>query len=215
MKKFRFIIPAIILFLISACSVQVNQTNSNTSTPKIENTNSTKIEPTKEVNTNIANTNQTLVNGTTIDKSSCYNSTKDDLMVDKKQTFPIDFKPFEGACFVTFHDPEFDDPPLGSQFYIYKNGKEVFEFPEQFGMGNTTCWADAVAFEDLNGDQLKDIAIVGKCGAKSGSYNENMVYLNTGRDFSTNADSNAEMMDFSKVSQIRDFVKKNPKMFVP
>lgn len=215
MTKLRFIILAIISFSISGCSVQVNPTNSNTTTPKSENVNTPKSEPTKEVNANISNTNQTPVSGKTADKSSCYNLIRDDLMVDKKQTFTIDFKPFEGACFVTFHDPEFDNPPLGSQFYIYKDGKEVFNFPDQFGMGNTTCWVDAVAFEDLNGDQLKDVAIIGKCGAKSGSYNENMVYLNTGNDFSTNADSNAEMLDFSKVSQIRDFVKKNPKMFVP
>lgn len=215
MTKFRFIILVLILFSISACSVQVNQPNSNAATPKTENSNSTKTEPAKEVNTNIANSNHQQPSEKTKDNSSCYNATRDDLMVDKKQTFPIDFKPFEGACFVTFHDPEFDNPPLGSQFFIYKDGKEIFEFPDQFGMGNTTCWVDAVAFEDLNGDQLKDIAIVGKCGAKSGSYNENMVYLNTGKDFSTNAESNAEMMDFSKVSQIRDFVKKNPKMFVP
>jgi hypothetical protein len=72
-----------------------------------------------------------------------------------------------------------------------------------------------VAFEDLNNDRLTDVAIVGKCGGKSGSFNENMVYLNNGNEFVTNAESNAEMMDFSKVSQIRDFVKKNPKMFVP
>lgn len=215
MTKLRFIIPVIILFSISSCSVQVNQTNSNTSTPKTENSNTPQAQSSKEVNANMANTNQTPVNGKTVDKSSCHDLTRDDLMVDKKQTFPIDFKPFEGACFVTFHDPEFDNPPLGSQFFIYKDGKEIFNFPDQFGMGNTTCWVDAVAFEDLNGDQLKDISIIGKCGGKSGSYNENMVYLNTGKDFSTNAESNAELMDFSKVSQIRDFVKKNPKMFVP
>ncbi|NJM53911.1 MAG: hypothetical protein HC846_11300 [Blastocatellia bacterium] len=151
----------------------------------------------------------------TSDKSTCYNLVRDDLLLDKKQTFFIDFKPFEKSCFVTFHNPEFDNPPLESQFFIYQNGQEVFEFPEQFGMGNTTCWVDAVAFEDLNSDQLKDIIVIGKCGGKSSAYNENMVYLNTGKEFVTNADSNAEMMDFSKVSQIRDFVKKNPKMFIP
>lgn len=215
MTKFRFIIFVVILFSTFGCSVQINQQNSNSTEAKPENTSTANIQP---IN------NQTIENKTatpeakkteTTANSGCYNLTKDDLLLDKKQTFAIDFKPFEKSCFVTFHNPEFDNPPLGSQFYIYKNGKEVFEFPEQFGMGNTMCWANAVAFEDLNNDQLTDVAIVGKCGEKSGSYNENMVYLNNGNEFVTNAESNAEMMDLSKVSQIRDFVKKNPKMFVP
>ncbi len=81
-------------------------------------------------------------------------------------------------------------PHLRGQFYLYQNGKEVFNFPHQFGGGNTTCWVDAVAFEDLNNDQLKDVIVVGKCGAKAGAYNENMVYLNTGTEFVTDVKSN-------------------------
>lgn len=149
------------------------------------------------------------------DNSVCLNLKRRDLSLDKTHTFAIDFRPFENSCFVTFHSPGFDDPPLGSQFFIYKNGQEIFTFPDQFGSGNTVCWVVGVAFEDLNDDQLNDIIVVGKCGSKSSSYNENMVYINTGKGFDTNAESNAETMDFSKIAQIRDFVKKNPKMFIP
>lgn len=213
MTKFRFIILAVILFLFSACSVQVNQSNSNNTTPKTENVNATKVEPTKEVSANVNSENQNSIKDTTADNSSCYKLKRDDLMLDKKQTFVVDFKPFEKSCFVTFHDPEFDNPALGSQFYIYKNGKEVFNFPEQFGGANTSCWVDAVSFEDLNNDQLTDIIVVGKCGAKMGEYNENMVYLNNGKAFVTNVNSNAETMDFSKTNQIKEFIKKYPEMF--
>lgn len=213
MKKFRFVF--FIALLSFGCSVQTNQPNSNTVTPKPENVTITNNEQT--TNKPVENKAQTPEpkKPETVDNSACYKLTRDDLMVDEKQTFAIDFKPFEKSCFVTFHNPEFDNPPLGSRFFIYKNGNEVFEFPEQFGMGNAMCWVSDVAFEDVNNDQLKDIVVLGKCGEKSGSYNENMVYLNNGTEFVTNADSNAELMDFSKINQIRDFVKKNPKMFIP
>ena len=45
--------------------------------------------------------------------------------VDEKQTFAFDYEPFKGACFVTLHDPEFDDPALGSEFFIFKDGGQV------------------------------------------------------------------------------------------
>lgn len=213
MTKLRFLIFGTILLGISACSVQINQTNSNNSSNKIENIQTPKTEPTKDLTANSLTPSPFTEKKESSADSSCAKLTRDDLMIDKKQTFPIDFKPFAGACFVTFHDPEFDKPPLGAQFYIYKNGKEVFNFPEQFGGANTTCWVDGVAFEDLNNDQLKDIIVVGKCGGKMSDYNENMVYINTGTEFITNPGSNAETMDFSKVGQIKEFVKKNPEMF--
>ncbi len=210
-----------LLFLISvfaySCATNPKDTATKTPAKKTENVKTPAVsnETVNAANTE-ANVSETpLTNKTDGDNSQCYNLKRNDLMLDKKQTFAIDFKPFEKSCFVTFHDPEFENPALGSQFFIYKNGKEVFNFPDQFGAGNITCWADAVSFEDVNNDQLKDIIIVGKCGEKSGSYNENMVYINTGKDFMTNSESNAETMDFSKVSQIREFIKKNPKMFIP
>jgi hypothetical protein len=211
--KLRLIILLAILLAISACSVQINQSNTNNSIPKNENTNNAKSEPTKEVATNVENGTALSQKSAKLDNSACYKLTRDDLMIDKKQTFALDFKPFEGSCFVTFHDPEFDNPPLGSQYFIYKDGKEIFNFPDNFNGGNAGCWIDAVSFEDLNNDQLKDIIIVGKCGAKMGDYNENMVYINNGKEFVTNVEANEEMMDFKKISQIQDFVKKNPTMF--
>lgn len=213
MTKLSLIILLSILCLISACSVQINQSNSNTSAPKSENVNSPKTEPTKEVPANVENGTPLPPKSAKLDNSACYKLTREDLMVDKKQTFALDFKPFEGACFVTFHDPEFDNPPLGSQYFIYKDGQEIFNFPENFNGGNAGCWIDAVSFEDVNNDQLKDIIIVGKCGAKMGDYNENMVYINNSKEFVTNVKTNEEMMDFKKISQIQDFVKKNPTMF--
>ncbi len=211
MMKLRFIFLTISFCLILSCSridnksvsnvVQTNSTN-QTASPEIKKTEPPANSPV-EVNKPATN-----------DNTACYNLKRDDLLLDKKQTFAIDFKPFEKSCFVTFHDPEFDNPPLGSQFYIYQNGIELFNFPEPFGGANTTCWVDAVAFEDLNNDQLKDVIVIGKCGAKSSAYNENMVYINNGVKFVTNSKSNAETMDFSKISQIRDFVKQNPNLFL-
>jgi hypothetical protein len=213
--KLRLLILFLILFFIFGCSFNKDQTKNVESEKKAENVSNSNLPPISNHNGGMENASPTPPKAESGDNSGCHNLKREDLIIDKKQTFAIDFKPFEKSCFVTFHDPEFDNPPLGSQFFIYKNGKEVFKFPEQFGEGNTTCWVDAVAFEDLNDDQLKDVIIVGKCGAKSGAYYENMVYLNNGEEFVTNADSNAETMDFSKIGQIRDFVKKNPKMFIP
>jgi hypothetical protein len=212
MTKFRYIILALGLLTLPACTLQMNRPNSNAEAPKTERT-IANVGAKEEV-TPAPATPLPQKSGKT-DDASCAAIRRDDLLIDRKQTFAIDFPPFENSCFVTFHDPEFDNPPLGSQFFIYRNGQEVFNFPEQFGGGNTTCWVDAVAFEDVNNDQLKDVIVVGKCGAKSGAYNENMVYLNNGTEFTTNAEANAETLDFSKIGQIRDFVRKNPKLFIP
>jgi hypothetical protein len=215
MKAFRFFILSAFFLTCGGCSVQFNSSNSKPTPPQSENVNVPKVEPTEKKPIENKAENNAPKKTETANNATCYNLQRDDLFLDKKQTFAIDFPPFEKSCFVTFHNPEFDNPPLGSQFFIYQDGKEVFEFPEPFGGGNTLCWADAVAFEDLNGDQLKDVIIVGKCGEKSGGYHENMVYLNNGKEFTTNTESNAELLDFSKINQIKDFVKKNPKMFVP
>ncbi len=204
-----FLLPAF-LFLMFGCQSTNNQTNAKPTGKKPENV--TVVKATPEVAP--PEENKTPQKKTdSLDHSNCDKLKRDDLSLDKKQTFAIDFKPFEKSCFVTFHDPEFDDPPLRSEFYIYQDGKEVFSFPEQFNGGNTTCWVSAAAFEDVNNDQLPDIIVIGKCGAKADAYHENMVYLNTGRDFVTNVKSNSEMMDFKKISQISNFVKKNPTMF--
>jgi len=146
-------------------------------------------------------------------KIDCTKIDTGDKEIDKKQTFPIDFIPFEKSCFVTTHEPDFDDPALGAEIAIYKDGKKVFDFPDQ--LAGATCWVDAVSFEDLNGDNLKDITVAGKCGAKMGDYNLNKFYPNTGKAFTTNEDSNYKLDDFSKIKEINDFVRKNKQIFFP
>ena len=133
--------------------------------------------------------------------------------IDEKQTFAYDHEPFKNACFVTVHDPAFDDPPLNSEFFIYRDGKEVYKFPSQFNGVTTGCWAEAVAFQDLNEDNLTDVVIVGMCSAKSAPYNENMVYVNKGKEFTTNEEANYTLEKFKKIKDIADFVKANKEQF--
>lgn len=171
------------------------------SEPKSEEKSANAVEPSDKKDT--ANQNH----------AACYSLKRDDMALDKKQTFGIDFPPFGKSCFVVFHDPEFDNPPLNSQYFIYKDGKEAFEFPGQFNGSNIGCWIEAVSFEDMNGDGLNDIAIAAKCSAKSKPYPENMVYINTGKDFMTSVTANEEMMDFTKMSQIIQYVKEHQSLF--
>ena len=131
----------------------------------------------------------------------------------KKQTFAIDFEPFRNSCFVTSNNPEFDDPPMESQFAIYKNGKKVFDFPSQFNGVNFGCWIDAVSFQDLNDDKKTDVIVVSKCQAKMGDYNENSVYVNDGKGFTTREDANTRLSEFKSIRQVADFVKENKSMF--
>lgn len=144
-------------------------------------------------------------------KTDCAKINAGDRKIDEKQTFQIDFAPFEKSCFVTTHEPEFDNPALGAEISIYKDGKKIFDFPEQ--LAGATCWVEAVSFEDLNGDKLTDITIVGKCGAKMGDYNQNKVYVNDGKQFTTNEAANYQLDDFSKIKEIHDFVKQNKQSF--
>jgi hypothetical protein len=65
----------------------------------------------------------------------------------------------------------------------------------------------------LNGDGLTDIIVVGKCSAKTAPYNENVLYVNTGKAFVTDETSNYELADFKKAGEIADFVKRNQKLF--
>lgn len=206
MKICSYIALAIFFAFSAACSnnpeppKNVSETNSGNSAVKTETT------PETTANENVAQ------NAPKTD-DSCQNLTRKGFTLDQKQTFAVDFAPFEKSCFATFHDPEFTNPNLGAQYFIYKDGKQTFVFPEQFNGGNATCWVDAVSFEDVNSDNLKDIIVVGKCGAQSDAYNENMVYINTGKDFKVNKDANMEMMDFTKISQIKDYVREHEKDF--
>jgi len=136
-----------------------------------------------------------------------------DKKLDKKQTFAFDYEPFKNACFVTIHEAEYDDPPLNSEFFIYKDGKQVYKFQNQFNGVTTGCWAEGVAFQDLNEDGLTDIIIAGMCSAKTAPYSENMVYVNKGKDFATNEDANYTLEKFKKIKDITDFVKQNKEQF--
>jgi hypothetical protein len=132
---------------------------------------------------------------------------------DAKQTFVLDFEPFRDACFITFHDPEYTNPPLNSEFYIYKNSRQIYEFPNQFNGVTFGCWIEGVSFNDLNDDDLKDIVIAGLCSAKSGPYAENMVYVNTGDGFTTDETVNYKLSDFKKIKDIENFVRRNKQLF--
>jgi hypothetical protein len=148
-----------------------------------------------------------------VQSDECLSVDAGDNVVFKKQTFAIDFEPFKRSCFVTEHNPEYDDPPLESQFGIYKDGKKVFDFPGQFNGTTFGCWVEAVSFQDLNADSLTDIIVAGKCSAKASPYNENMVYVNDGKGFRTNEDANTRLSEFETVKDIAGFVKENREMF--
>ncbi len=206
----------ITLFLFVSCSFNLgekagqnaNESNQTTETPVVEN-------PLKadDKRSDPPVFSDEAKNETAAAQTDCTNLKRDRMKLDKKQTFPIDFAPYQGSCFATFHEPDFDDPPLGEKFFIYKNGKEIFEFPEQSEAATYTV--KAVAFEDLNGDNLIDIIVVGSAGAKSGSVYTNQVFTNTSQDFYTDSDANMKLDDFTKISEIKNFVKKNKDIFFP
>lgn len=144
---------------------------------------------------------------------ACQNVDPGEYDVYKKQTFAIDFEPFRNSCFVTSHNPEFDDPPMESHFAIFKNGKKIFDFPSQFNGVNFGCWIDAVSFQDLNGDKKTDVIVVSKCQAKMGDYNENTVYISDGKGFTTREDANTHLGELKSVKQVVDYVHENRSMF--
>ncbi|NNE99791.1 MAG: hypothetical protein HKN25_12290 [Pyrinomonadaceae bacterium] len=132
----------------------------------------------------------------------------------KSQTFPIDFEPFRDSCFVTYHDPENSDPPIGSEIGIFKNGRKIYTFETRYHADAATCWVEAVSFQDLNADKLVDIIVVGKCGAKSGDMQGNEVFINTGKGFHTSVAANDKLEQFTKLKDIAEFVKKNKTEFI-
>lgn len=145
--------------------------------------------------------------------AACQSVNTGDNIVYKKQTFAIDFEPFKGSCFVTAHNPEHTDPPLESQFAIYKNGKRTFDFPSQFNGSTFGCWVHAVSFKDLNDDGLTDVIVIGKCLARADSYNENMVYVNDGKGFTTREDANNQLGEKTSIKDVTEFVEENRGMF--
>jgi hypothetical protein len=203
-----FLVLIVCVVALSACSGNVE--NSKT-TPTPANGNGVaanegvaRATPTST----IANANETGVS-----KTECYKvNTRDDI-VQKSQTFPIDFEPFKGACFVTSYNPEYDNPPMETQFAIYQKGKKVFDFPDRFNGATFGCWVDGVGFQDVNHDNLTDIIVVGKCSAKAGEYNENAIYINTGKAFVTRPDGNNRLADFKTVKEVANFAEDNQQIF--
>jgi hypothetical protein len=208
-----------ILFLtalcFSACVFSANRDKSTSGETKPANAQNTSTEKpgsgteSKEPN----KTDKKAEVPKSVEKPDCLDIKISGKEPDKKQTFEFDYEPFKNACFVTAHDPEFDDPPLGSEFFIYKNGEEVFKFPNPFNGVTTGCWAEGVAFQDLNDYGLTDVIIAGMCSAKSAPYSENMVYVNKGEEFTTNEDANYTLENFTKIKDIADFVKRNQDQF--
>lgn len=211
------------LVLSAGCSFQIGQRENSTADSAAsanavarENKNAAAA-----IAENVENKNAEIVKqsinprgGRTVDaqiKADCLKNRRGGKVPDAKQTFVMDFAPFEDACFITFHDAEFTNPPLGAEFYVYRDGKEIFEFPEQ--LKGATCWIEAVSFVDLNDDELKDIVVAGMCGAKAGAYGENIVYRNTGEGFTTNADANYKLADFKRIKDIENFVRRNRQLF--
>ncbi|HUF04472.1 MAG TPA: hypothetical protein VMM38_09890 [Aridibacter sp.] len=131
----------------------------------------------------------------------------------KSQTFPFSHAPFKGACFVTLHEPDFTDPPLGSEIAIYRDGERVYSFYSAYDADSATCWVIAVGFRDIDDDGLTDVIVAGKCGAKSGPIVTNEVHVNTGSGFSTDFRANDRLENFSTINQIADFAKRNRQLF--
>lgn len=146
-------------------------------------------------------------------KAECEAIETGDNVVLKPQTFPLDFAPFAGSCFVTTYNPEFEDPPMESEIAIYTDGKRVYDLPRQFNGSTFGCWVGGVAFEDLNNDGETDIIVAGKCSARNAPYNENMVYVNTGTGFSTSEAANSTLIDLASTKAIAAHVKANRDKF--
>jgi len=153
---------------------------------------------------------------TTLDKSACLKAAIEGKKLIPSQTFVFDYEPFKGACFVTFANKEDmvddKDVPRGSKFYIYKDGKQVYEFEDAFD-GQEACWVEGVGFEDLNADGKTEVIIAGSCLGAKDSYPQNAVYLNLNDDFKTFNTSNSKLENLKTVKEISDYVKKNKNQF--
>jgi hypothetical protein len=206
---------AVCLACISSCSIrQKERETTDTATNTSKNSVASRLEAAQNTTPSPSVSNNTSAVDTDSQKACLETATGDDVVM-QSQTFPIDFAPFARSCFVTTYNPEYDDPPMESRYSIYKNDKKVFDFPDQFNGATFGCWVDGVSFQDLNNDKLKDVIVVGKCSTKGGQYNENMVYINTGKAFVTRPDGNNRISDFTKIKEITDFVHDNQQIFFP
>lgn len=214
MKKHLLFFALAALFF-SSCTVRLNsEKEKSDSNVKPENTNSAAVSSGKrnEMSDAMSGERQN-PDAKPNAKTECRSVDTGDKTLLESQTFPIDFAPFQNSCFVTAHNPEYDDPPLDSEFSIYKDGEQAFIFPDQFNGVTVGCWVEAVSFEDLNNDNLTDIIVAGMCSAKSAPYAENMVYINNGGGFNTSEEANYRLADFKKIKDISNFVKQNRNIF--
>ncbi|MBS1797521.1 MAG: hypothetical protein JSS81_27100 [Acidobacteria bacterium] len=150
------------------------------------------------------------------DKTECLKASMPGKKLIADQTFVFDFAPFDKSCFVTFANKEDmvddKDVPRGSTFHIFRDGKKVYDFPDAFG-GMSACWVEGVAFDDLNGDGKTDVVVAGSCLGAKDSYPMNAVFVNTGSKFETDDDKNQQLENFKKISEIKDYVRKNKDKF--
>lgn len=207
------IVTMTVILSFTACSAnntkQPEQSTVVNSKTETSTSNSKPIETGSNGNTSA---NQTVAP----DKSACLTAKIDGKKLIPGQTFVFDYEPFQKACFVTFANKEdmLDDKdlPRGSTFYIFKDGKQMYQFDDAFD-GQPACWVEGVGFEDLNSDKKTDVIIAGKCLAAKDSYSVNAVYANIGDKFKTTATANQSLENFTSVKQISDFVKKNQNKF--
>jgi hypothetical protein len=207
------------IFILTVTALGFTACSGNTAKPaeqlktdgsKVEtdNTKANANEPAKSD----AKANTTAAQSSALDKSACLTAKMDGKKLIPSQTFVFDNEPFTKSCFVTFANKEdmLDDKdlPRGSEFYIFKDGKQVYKFDDAFD-GQPACWVEGVGFEDLNGDKKTDVIIAGKCLAAKDSYSVNAVYANEGGKFKTDGTANQELENFTTIKQLSDFVKKN------
>jgi hypothetical protein len=219
----KSISPAIVLFvfapaLLASCTslklAGPNQANTNVvSVNRPDNLNKDEA-PSANTNVKQPQGDEKLTTGNAVAKAACMTTNVGaKRAVQKSQTFAIDFEPFKGSCFVTSYNPEYGDSHMETEYGIYQAGKRIFQLPSQFNGSSYGCWVDGVAFQDLDRDGLTDIIVVGKCEAKQADYNENMVYMNTGKAFTTREDANNQLGDFKTIKEITDFVQDNQQIF--
>lgn len=204
----RLVLVTALAVVISGCSFNIG---TNTATSNTNSNNTNKPAETAKTETAPAATSAAVPA-----KQDCSSFSMPGKVFVAKQSFPFDHMPYQGSCFVTFANKDdmvdAKDVPRGSKFYIYRDGKQLFEFPDAFG-GQEACWVEAVSFKDLNGDKETDVVVAGSClGAKAG-YPTNAVYVNVGKGFITNEEANANLDEFKTIKQIEDYVTENKSDF--
>lgn len=218
----KFVTPVIFLLsglLAVSCSLakvtEDNRPPANIAAPNITgNATSANAQTGNSADGAGNSSNEKTTTGGAVARAACMNSdVGGKRAVQKGQTFAIDFEPFKGSCFVTSYNPEYGDSQMETEFGIYKAGKKIFSFPNQFNGSSFGCRVDAVAFQDLNHDRLTDVIVIGKCAAKQTDYNENMVYINTGKTFTTREDGNNQLSDFNTIKEVSGFVEDNRQIF--